>query len=230
MAPQVLHRVISGSPYSSAAASRSAITSTPAILHNHRRHRVKHADYPAVIPISPSSSPSSSSSSPSVRGTYVTGLTRADMYRLDLFEGDEYARQTVQPRLLTTEGDPATGHGNVEGELVSAQTYIWIVGTHRLEDREWDFAEFVRDKLRFWAHEDPNGEFEHLEAAVGATAAATAAAATAGGDGDGKGDVGAGAQGPVVDGTGGRGVNGPIGQALRAEHGKGEEELIKSAV
>jgi hypothetical protein len=39
---------------------------------------------------------------------------------------------------------------NVEGEEVEAETYIWIAGAQRLEPEEWDFAEFVREKMKRW--------------------------------------------------------------------------------
>lgn len=131
MAPQVLHRVCHGSssPSNPIYASHNLKT-TPAILHNFRRHKVRHADYPAILPISGST----------VRGTFVSGLTDADIWRLDLFEGDEYERRGVRVKLLAEVGDES-GEGNVEGEEVEAETYVWIAGEKRLEDEEWDFAE-----------------------------------------------------------------------------------------
>lgn len=131
MAPQVLHRVCHGStaPDNPIYASHN-LKATPAILHSFRRHKVRHADYPAILPVSGST----------VRGTFVSGLTEADIWRLDLFEGDEYERKNVKARLLTKVGDE-TGEGNVEGEEVEAETYVWIAGEERLEDEEWDFAE-----------------------------------------------------------------------------------------
>lgn len=45
-------------------------------------------------------------------------------------------------------GDEA-GMGNVEGEQVVTESYIFM-DTEQLEDREWDFAEFRREKLRKW--------------------------------------------------------------------------------
>lgn len=103
-----------------------------------------------------------------VRGTYVEGLTDEEIWRLDLFEGDEYARRRVSVTLLPGEVDAATGvrtaHPGVgisaaaesglesaAAERREAQTYIWIAGTHRLEEREWDFDEFVREKMWRWA-------------------------------------------------------------------------------
>jgi hypothetical protein len=85
----------------------------------------------------------------------VHGLTDGDLWRLDIFEGSEYARRKVSVRVLEQEGD---GIGdvarpesqNVEGEAVDAESYIWIAGEDRLESEEWDFTEFVRDKMSRW--------------------------------------------------------------------------------
>ena len=86
-----------------------------------------------------------------VRGTYVTGLTDGDIWRLDVFEGDEYERVRVRLRILQEVGEEG-GKGNVEGE-----TYVWVAGRERLEEEEWDFGEFVREKMGRWVG---GGEFE----------------------------------------------------------------------
>jgi len=96
-----------------------------------------------------------------VRGTLVEGLTDGDIWRLDIFEGSEYQRRKVKVRVLQPKNDNVSteqGMGdlsqkeedNVEGEEVEAETYIWTAGAHRLEAEEWDFAEFVRDKMKRW--------------------------------------------------------------------------------
>ena len=131
MAPQVLHRVCHGntSPDNPIYQNHN-LQMRPAILHNHRRHRVRGADYPAIMPYRGAT----------VRGTYVTGLTDGDIWRLDIFEGSEYRRDKVKARILTQAGDEA-GQGNVEGEEVEAETYIWCSDLLGLDEREWDFAE-----------------------------------------------------------------------------------------
>jgi hypothetical protein len=151
MAPQVLHRVIWGSQTPPTPAHASLLRIRPAILHTHRRHKVKHADYPAILP-------TKSDSKSSVRGTLVEGLTDGDIWRLDIFEGSEYKRRKVSVHVLETKKGNDDGMGdlsqkedeNVEGEQVEAETYIWIAGANRLEQEEWDFAEFVRDKMKRW--------------------------------------------------------------------------------
>lgn len=195
MAPQVLHRVCHGSMNpSNPLYATHTLTIRPAILHSFRRHRVKNADYPAIIPRSDST----------VRGALVTGLRDTDIFRLDTFEGDEYRRDVVQAKVLTAVGDEK-GEGNKEGESVEAETYVWVVGEQRLEDAEWDFAEFQRKKLRRWIGREGQGEFAEVDAAVAAAG--------------------------VEDGTGGRGVNGHIGSALlEEEQRRREEELLANAV
>jgi hypothetical protein len=83
-----------------------------------------------------------------VRGTWVTGLTRDNMRTLDYFEGDDYERRKVKIRLLAQVGNDK-GEGNVEGEERVAETYIYR-DEAMLEQQEWDFEEFRRDKLRKW--------------------------------------------------------------------------------
>ncbi|RPD61226.1 hypothetical protein L226DRAFT_560363 [Lentinus tigrinus ALCF2SS1-7] len=74
----------------------------PALLLEHTRHKIKHADYPAVIPYTKSkelfASAGHADLSPeerTVRGTFVQGLNDQDIHLLDLFEGDEYTRENV---------------------------------------------------------------------------------------------------------------------------------------
>ncbi|KJX99546.1 disease resistance protein Aig2 [Zymoseptoria brevis] len=184
MAPEVLHRVCHGSmsPTNPIYTTHN-LKIKPAILHNHRRHRVKTADYPAIIP-----RPGSS-----VRGNIVTGLTDQDIFRLDVFEGDEYERVKVRATLLSKVGDEQ-GEGNVEGEEVEVETYVWKAGEQELEDEEWDFKEFQREKMRFWVGREGEGEYADVDKAV--------------------------AEVDANDGTRGRGANGHITSALEAEQRK----------
>lgn len=65
-------------------------------------------------------------------------------------EGSQYDRRVVRPKLLTTVGDEK-GEGNVEGETVVTESYVFL-DKSGLEDREWDFAEFKSEKLKKWTH------------------------------------------------------------------------------
>lgn len=231
MAPQVLHRVIYGLPTSTISKHHSSDPprTIPALLPSHRRHRVLQADYPAITP-----HPSSS-----VRGTYVTGLSAADIWRLDIFEGEEYARQPVSIRLLDTDGnDGENGKEGVEGTEVQTQTYVWIGGAHRLEDKEWDFGAFQREKMWRWTGRaaDAEGEFD----GESNPDPDPAASAIEGENEDCDGDCDSSAEVDEAvkkqdDGTGGRGANGAIGKALQEVQQQKtkmvvDKEVVESAV
>ncbi|OAP61736.1 hypothetical protein AYL99_03939 [Fonsecaea erecta] len=143
MAPGVLHRVIHGT-HNPEPWQKDLITVRPAMLQNYRRHRVRYADYPAIIPHSGSR----------VRGSLVTGLTQGDIYRLDIFEGRQYKRDVVKVQVLKdVELDQAAPEQDRDDEVleeVEAQTYVWLEGEETLEPEEWDFEAFKRDKMRAW--------------------------------------------------------------------------------
>lgn len=72
----------------------------------------------------------------------------------------------MKPRILTQVGD-GEGKGNVEGEEVLAETYVWTAGGESLEDSEWDFAEFQREKMRFWVGSEGEGEYAGRPSIIG---------------------------------------------------------------
>ncbi|KAI0913374.1 AIG2-like family-domain-containing protein [Ustulina deusta] len=142
MAPEVFFTVCYRFSTDNVSLLKSLHQFQPAILHGHCRRRVKFADYPGITP----------DSGHEVRGMYVTGLTDANMYHLDQFEGSEYERKTVKACLLSKVGDDK-GNGNVEGEEVECEVYVFNDPT-QLEDREWDFEEFRTQKMKKWTRED----------------------------------------------------------------------------
>lgn len=141
MAPQVLHRVIFGTT-TPTLGQASQISIKPALLSHYMRRKVSECDYPAIIP--------SSEPGACVRGTYVQGLTAGDQWRLDLFEGDQYSRVRVRPQLLDEDGR--------EIGAVDAETYVWVDEEIDLEEGEWDFEEFRREKMGRWVGHDEEYE------------------------------------------------------------------------
>jgi len=123
----------------------------PAILHDYCRHRVLHADYPGIIP----------EKGHTVRGTYVTGLTDGDIWRLDTFEGGQYSRDKVSVVLLIDADHDA---GKNEGEVVETETYVFTEGDEWLERVEWDYEVFRKEKMHRWA--DHSEEYQELDTAV----------------------------------------------------------------
>jgi len=126
MAPQILHRVIHGradpEPW-----QKALLTFQPAVLHGYQRHRVRGADYPAIVRASGSSqsterteeepeneAEATHSARTSVLGTLVSGLTEGDVHRLDIYEGSEYAHEKVKVRTLkeALHQDQGQDHGN----------------------------------------------------------------------------------------------------------------------
>ncbi|PHH92308.1 hypothetical protein CDD83_8022 [Cordyceps sp. RAO-2017] len=135
MAPEIFFSVCFGDP-SPPKVIRELYTFTAAILDGYCRHCVQLADYPGIIP----------EQGRSVRGVYATGLTDANMEKLDHFEGSEYERVQVQVRLLGRKGDDAGG------EEKKASVYVFR-HPDDLERAEWDFEAFRRDKMESWTRQ-----------------------------------------------------------------------------
>ncbi|KAF6841692.1 disease resistance protein [Colletotrichum plurivorum] len=131
-------------------AIKDLYTFKPAVLKDYTRHRVKFADYPGMIP----------EEGGSVMGIYATGLTDANVGKLDFFEGPEYIKKMVTVKVR--------GEGGEEKEE-TAMAYIYK-HQDNLERVEWSFEEFRRDKMHVWTREsyvfegcDENAEFEIVE-------------------------------------------------------------------
>ncbi|CZT49262.1 related to disease resistance protein aig2 [Rhynchosporium secalis] len=151
MAREVLYRCIYGdeklTPVTKILAAQ--LTHYPAILHDHSRQKILGADYPGVV----------SEKGRSVRGIYVTGLTDGDIWRLDIFEGEEYTRTKVAVNLLIKDGEK-----EVEGEEKATETYIYTQADVSLEKVEWDYEEFRREKMWRWAN--TSEEYAEVDAAT----------------------------------------------------------------
>jgi len=127
MAPEVLFTVIYGDR-NPPRAFKDLHTFAEATLKDYVRHRVEDEDYPAIT----------AEEGGSVLGTFVTGLTDANMEKLDYFEGSEYDRVTVKVKIGSTD------------EEREAQTYVFNEPS-RLGHGEWDFEQFRREKMQFWS-------------------------------------------------------------------------------
>ncbi|RHZ54682.1 gamma-glutamylcyclotransferase family protein [Aspergillus thermomutatus] len=174
MAPEILHRVIHGRPEPEPW-QKAMLSFKPAILHGYRRHRVRGADYPGIVPC-PSNGSTEESGNAAVLGTVVSGLTDGDVHRLDIFEGSEYVKERVRVRVLAESLsvggrqeasiaknpdrhlkdvlDAAGAEFADEREEVEALTYVYVAGQDQLEDAEWDFEAFKRDKMAWWVGAD----------------------------------------------------------------------------
>lgn len=148
MAPEVFFGVCYGQSVPPKAI-QALHTFTPAVLKDHSRHRVRSEDYPGVIP----------QEGHSVKGIFATGLTDANMLKLDEFEGPEYSKKKVTIKTLST-----VDGKEVEGGSVETSVYIFLHPDY-LDMREWDFEQFKREKMKFWTRGDwsfDDSRFSHL--------------------------------------------------------------------
>lgn len=157
MHPRILHRVVDATD-TPTAAHLARFTHTPAILSNFCRHKVKKCDYPGIV----------AEAGKTVRGVYVAGLNENDMLRLDRFEGSQYVKEDVEVELLRGESLSGKGDGTHENptrerELVKTQTYVFE-DRQDLEDEEWDFEKFKKEKLQNWvgSTDEYDGMTDHL--------------------------------------------------------------------
>lgn len=135
MAPEVFFSVCYGTK-APPAAIQALHTFYPAVLADYCRRRIHYADYPGIV----------AEAGKSVRGVYVTGLTTANMKKLDDYEGNEYKTDTVRVRLD-------------EGDEKETRTYVYL-RPEQMEDKEWDFEAFKRDRMKLWTR---NGYCEDLQ-------------------------------------------------------------------
>jgi len=161
MHPDILKRVIGN--------DGAHLRICSAILLDHTRHHVNQADYPALLPYSKSKAMFNRKLSPeekSVRGSLVTGLSESDMRFLDIYEGDEYARDLVSvhplsaPETLSpqihghqTALPSAAPHSHSPASLplpILAQTYTWCKSSTRLTPSLWSYEDFVKNNAWKW--------------------------------------------------------------------------------
>ncbi|OLL26339.1 AIG2-like protein [Neolecta irregularis DAH-3] len=129
MHPVILERVI---------ASKQKVLE-PAVLKDYFRFCVSQTDYPAVI----------AETGQQVEGILIKNLNNKELERLDLFEGDEYQRISVNILMKSK-------------EIVKGHVYVWIAvslnymkhisqkGKDRLLREPWHLEEFSQQKLHAW--------------------------------------------------------------------------------
>ncbi|KAJ3551507.1 hypothetical protein NM688_g4665 [Phlebia brevispora] len=141
----------------------------PALLLEHTRHHIKHADYPGVIPYNRTrellSGRELAPEDRTVRGTLVQGLNEADVALLDIFEGDEYAREIVSVHPLSKFVLLADNDSNATlvppkpppvpplSSLApphTAHIYIWTNPVSDLRPEVWEYEQFVRESASKW--------------------------------------------------------------------------------
>ncbi|XP_051195162.1 AIG2-like protein D [Lolium perenne] len=117
--------------------------SSPALLPNHQRFSIRGRVYPAILPVDGNE----------VSGMVFKGITDGELDVLDIFEDEEYVRETVGVSLSDS------------SETMLAFAYIW----GNVDDPdlygEWDFDEWKKVHLKDYLTmtQDFKEELEQLE-------------------------------------------------------------------
>ncbi|KAK7414716.1 hypothetical protein QQX98_006484 [Neonectria punicea] len=148
MAPEVFFSICYGEQ-NPPQAIKDMHTFTPARLDGYCRHRVQGADYPGIVP----------EKGQTVLGIYATGLTDANIYNLDCFEGSQYDKKIVEVKVLPQDASSTSG-----GLQKKALVYVFNQPDF-LEKREWNFDEFRQEKMTNWIR----GEMDDLQDPEGKT-------------------------------------------------------------
>jgi hypothetical protein len=131
MVPEIFYRVCYGYETSMSVPHdiKRSHTFHPAILPGYCRRRVWNADYPGIV----------ADNGHQVFGTYATGLTKANMARLDSYEGRQYKRISVTVKVLP--GKPREDRvlkeqANAQGKEEQAEVYVFL-DPRGLKEEEW---------------------------------------------------------------------------------------------
>ncbi|KAG8887351.1 hypothetical protein FRB98_000220 [Tulasnella sp. 332] len=166
MHPSILRRVIAN--------DGNHLKICSAILFSHVRLHVQHCDYPAVVSYDVGQKvmgeKAISDDEKTVRGVVVRGLTAQDIALLDVFEGDEYRRESISAVSISPWSSLNDAKTNdvlskslalpdpTSTPKISALVYIWEASIERLAPQIWSYDVFVREKIGRWLENDPTDE------------------------------------------------------------------------
>lgn len=103
--------------------------SRPAHVTGFTRYKVKGQVFPAIIP---------SEKTAKVNGKVLLDLSDKELHVLDVYESEEYYRDTVQPELE-------------DGSIVKADVYVWKDKyRNHLETEPWSYDEWREKHCQAW--------------------------------------------------------------------------------
>lgn len=97
-----------------------------AVLEGYKMYCVKDCDYPAVI----------SEKGAETKGKILLNVDEQAQKILSVFEGDEYVKRKVKVAC--------------NNKYEDAITFVWAKELYILENRDWDFEEFQKNRLKFY--------------------------------------------------------------------------------
>lgn len=100
-----------------------------AVLEGYKMYSVKNCDYPAII----------SELGAETKGKIIVDVDDSDLKIFSNYEGDEYEKKVVKVMC--------------NNKYEDAITYVWLKELQLLENRNWDFEDFQKNKLKFYLDE-----------------------------------------------------------------------------
>lgn len=181
MVPEVLYRVCYGTPRPTPFQT-SLLTFQPALLPGFIRRKVRYNDYPGITPAKAPACVRGTY----VYGLTDGDMWRIKIFEGSQYELRKIKVKLLRQRNDVEEGSrrcEGEGEGeekreengeaeaetydllerkydDAENEEVETNTYVYTAGDTRLEDGEWNFEEFKRDKLVRWTGLDEEYEGE----------------------------------------------------------------------
>jgi gamma-glutamylcyclotransferase (GGCT)/AIG2-like uncharacterized protein YtfP len=125
----------------------------PARVRGYRRFAVLGESYPAVVPWA----------NAEVIGRMYFDVDAADVARLDLFEGAEYRRETVEVELLDPQVDPVAStqlapHAPRAGAVATAGIYVFLA-QGRVAAQAWDASRFGAQQIERFIADYAGGDW-----------------------------------------------------------------------
>ncbi len=97
-----------------------------AVLEGYKMYCVKDCDYPAIV----------GEVGAETKGKILLNVDDAVLNILSIFEGDEYTK--IKVKVLCN------------NKYKDALTFVWSKELHLLENRDWDFEDFQKNRLKFY--------------------------------------------------------------------------------
>jgi len=99
---------------------------THAVLEGYKMYCVKNCDYPAIA----------REKGAETKGKILANVDDKALKTLSVFEGDEYEKRIV--KVLC------------DNKYEDALTFVWVKELQLLENRDWDFEDFQKNRLKFY--------------------------------------------------------------------------------
>ena len=99
---------------------------THAVLEGYKMYCVKNCDYPAIV----------GEKGAETKGKILANVDDQALKILSVFEGDEYEKRIV--KVLC------------DNKYEDALTFVWVKELQLLENRDWDFEDFQKNRLKFY--------------------------------------------------------------------------------